>query len=51
LTSGDIEGLITLDDLKASGVLDGLLTNFSTAFVNLKSKAEGSEAVIGAWDR
>lgn len=51
LTSGDIEGLITLDDLKASGVLDNLLTNFSTAFVNLKSKAEGSEAVIGAWDR
>ena len=51
LTSADIEGLIKLDDLKASGVLDSLLTNFSTAFINLKTKAEGSEAIIGAWDR
>jgi len=51
LTSADIEGLIKLDDLKASGVLDNLLTNFSTAFINLKTKAEGSEAIIGAWDR
>lgn len=47
----DLSTFLTLDSLKASGVLDGLLTNFSTAFVNLKSKAEGSEAVIGAWDR